>query len=223
MRHPARTPLAVSAALGLALAVAAACADRPLADCLEPNAQIYSFYLPGSTSKFFSWPRSRMPLRIYAENALATPTDAAAIVWTNAMHCGELSFVRVADSAAADIVIRNPGAMPPSPKAAVTAAADSVGACSGRTDLEIDADTNLVPPMRVYVVPSSIVSDTAAIAGCYRFTVAHELGHAIGLFRHSNDPNDLMFSTPFRRLLTLNDRYTVQKLYNTTPTMSLAP
>lgn len=222
MRRPA-TPLAVAGALGLALVVAAACADRPLADCLEPNAQIYSYHLPGSTTKFFHWPRSRMPLRVYAETPLVAPAEAAGIVWTNAMHCAELSFVRVTDSSVADIVIRNPGAMPPAPKSAISAAADSVGACTGRTDLEVDADTNIIAPMRVYVVPNSIVSDTVAIAGCYRFTVTHEMGHAIGLFRHSTDPDDLMFSTPYRRLLTLNDRYTVQKLYNTTPTMSVAP
>lgn len=217
------TPLAVAGSLALALVVAAACADRPLGDCLEPNAQIYPFSLPGVNGKYFHWPRNRMPLRVYAETPLIAPAEAAGIVWTNAMHCAELSFVRVNDSSVADIVVRNPGAMPPAPKAAISAAADSVGACTGRTDFEIDADTNLVPPMRIYIVAKSIVTDTVAIAGCYRFTVTHEIGHALGLFRHSSDPDDQMYSAPYRRLLTINDRSTVQRLYNTTPTMSVAP
>lgn len=219
------TPLAVTSSLGLALVVAAACTDRPLADCLEPNAQIYSFYLPGSSSKFFHWPRARMPLRVYVENAaLAPATDAAIVLWMGAMHCGELSLVRVSDSAQADIVLRNPGALPAPRPGAVRAAADSVGACGGTTLFDINDDTTqVIPPMRVYVAANSFETDTAAIAGCYRFTIAHELGHAIGLFRHSSNADDIMFSTPYRRVLTLNDRYTVQKLYNTTPTMSVAP
>jgi hypothetical protein len=219
------TPLAVAGSLGLALVVAAACADRPLGDCLEPNAEIYSFYLPGSSSKFFHWPRGRMPLRVYVENpALNATVEAGALLWMRAMYCSELSLVRTGDSAQADIVVRNPGALPAPRPGTVVAAADSIGACSGSTQFDTNADTTqLIPPMRVYLVANSFETDSAAIAGCYRFTFAHELGHALGLFRHSSNPDDIMFSTPYRSLLTLNDRYTIQKLYNTTPTVSVAP
>lgn len=212
----AATPAAALAALLAAALAASACRDRTLSECLEPDAQFYGFRHPSDTSFLFRWPDARMPLLVYAEPAGGLPevADSAMALWAHAMRCGELSFVRTTDSGAADIMVMNPPALPA--PAAVTAAADSVGACSGQTGIDT-AQGFVVTPLRVDVAPNSSVADTAAVAGCYRFTVAHELGHALGLLRHSTNPDDLMFASPWRRLATVNDRYTVQVLYHTAP------
>jgi predicted Zn-dependent protease len=44
-------------------------------------------------------------------------------------------------------------------------------------------------------------------------TVTHELGHAMGLFKHSPNPNDLMAPDPVSGPST-RDRNTVQQLYH---------
>jgi hypothetical protein len=206
------------------VAAAAACRDQSPGACLDPDGRPYDFHAPADTDIIFHWPAASMPLRVYAESASGVPqsTDLGAELWTRAVRCGELSFNRIADSLAADIVVRSPGAMPPAPPAAVRAAADSVGACTGRTDFDT-LNGGVVRPIRVYVVANSSVADTAAVAGCYRFTVAHELGHALGLLSHSPTPGDLMHASPYRRLATANDRITVQTLYRTAPTLPLAP
>lgn len=204
--------------------VAAACGDGQMSDCFESNATRYSFYLQGDTTLVFRWPASRMPVRIYAEPAGELPAnvDAAMGLWVNALRCGELTLQRTADSVHADIIFRNPAAMPPIPAPGVTLAADSVGACTGRTDGLLDsAGTQLVGSIRSYVASNSI--DPVAVASCYHFTVAHELGHALGLFNHSPFADDLMYVVPHRPLATLNDRYTFQRLYNTSATILPPP
>jgi hypothetical protein len=213
-----------AAALGAALVLAvAACRDKTAYECLESNAQRYAFHLPGDTTAVFHWPASRMPIRLYAEpvGALPANTDSGAALWANAMRCGELAFVRVTDSTAADIIVRNPATLPPLPLYGVSAGADSVGACLGRTDGLLDSANRLVEPLRSYVAPNS--GDAAAVEACYHFTVAHELGHAIGLFSHSTNVADLMHAVPRRRALSINDRFTVQLLYMTTPTIAPPP
>lgn len=225
MMADARTPRRVAAALSLALvAAAAACHDQPLLNCFESGAVSYGFSLPGDTGSVFRWPASRQPVRVYAEpvGALQANTDAALAAWNGAFRCGELSLARIADSSLADIIVRNPPVLPPAPK--IELAADSVGACSGVMQPELDeASNDFTGPFRIYVSPNSFVSDTAAVAGCYRFTVTHEIGHAIGLFRHSNNPDDLMYVAPYRRFVTINDRFTAQFLYHREPTMAPPP
>ncbi len=207
----------VTVALGTA-----ACRDGNLGDCLESNATRYAYTLPGDSTAVFRWTSARMPVRVYAEPAGALPenTDSAMVLWVNAFRCGELTLERIADSNVADIILRNPAAMPPLPAAATALFADSVGACLGRTDGEIDttaAPDSLRGPLRSYVTPNG--SDPVAVAGCYRFTVAHELGHGLGLLSHSTNAQDLMHAVPKRRLATANDRFTVQLLYQAAPTI----
>ena len=96
-------------------------------------------------------------------------------------------------------------------------AADSVGACTGRTDGLLDSTRTLVGPLRSYVAPSS--TDPVAVVSCYHFTVAHELGHGLGLFAHSANIADLMYVVPRRPVVSINDRFTLQRLYRTNATI----
>lgn len=53
-----------------------------------------------------------------------------------------------------------------------------------------------------------------------RQLVGHELGHALGIGRHSPDPGDLMWGGPLQTVRpSAADRATVRRLYRTAPTL----
>jgi predicted Zn-dependent protease len=213
------------AALLLA-ATAAGCGDSVgEGACYEPNTDAYAFHAPGDTSIVFRWPSSYSPVRVYAEpvGALVADVDSAMWLWAGAFRCGEIALTRVTDSMVADIILRAPVSMPPLPAtAAAVMSASPVGACRGRTDVLLDTLGRAQRPFRSYIVPS-VAADSADAAACAQFVTAHELGHALGLFSHSPDPDDLMYQQPYRRELTPRDRYTVELLYHTTPTVAPTP
>jgi hypothetical protein len=68
--------------------------------------------------------------------------------------------------------------------------------CTGATDLDISDDhTQLRLPVRVFIDPLSNPSDPD-LAQCLALTTTHELGHALGIWRHSLATTDLMYSNP---------------------------
>ena len=50
-------------------------------------------------------------------------------------------------------------------------------------------------------------------------TSIHELGHAIGIFAHSSDPEDIMFTDPQVDLPSEADLETAEVLYHLPPTI----
>jgi hypothetical protein len=211
---------------GIAAAAAlAACHDASISRCFESNATPYAFHLPGDTSVVFRWPDSYRPVRIYAEPVDSLPANVlrGMQLWTNGVHCGELSLQVWPDSATADVVVRNPSFLPPPPTSGIVrVSGDSTVACGGRTDVFLDSTSKVVVrPIRSYVVPNSV--DTAATAACYHFVTAHELGHALGLFSHSSDPVDLMYQVPRHTALSINDLYTIEILYHSTAPVTPSP
>jgi predicted Zn-dependent protease len=204
-------------------ALSVACGDNVgISACFEPDAVAYPYHLAGDTAIVFRWPASYRPVRVYAEptGELVANVAAALELWRGGFRCNEMSFIVVTDSTNADIIVRNPDFLPPA-SFRISVAADSVGACNGRTDGEWDSNNTLLGPLRAYVTPAT--ADSVALAGCYRIVTAHELGHAIGLLSHSSDTSDIMNSLPRRRALSVNDRYTLQLLYHDTPTLRPAP
>lgn len=223
--HPLRAGIAARLTLAagtVGLAVAAACRDTTSASaCFEPNASGYRFSLAADTTAVFRWPGAYLPVRVYAENVgeLQANTAAAMQLWVNAFRCSELSMVTVTDSTKADIIVRNPVALPPL-AGAIILAADSVGACRGVTVFD-QVGAALDSAVHAYVAPVS--ADPVAVASCYHFVTAHELGHALGLLSHSPDTADIMFTQPRRRVLSDADKFTIQVLYHATPTIGPRP
>jgi predicted Zn-dependent protease len=198
-----------------AAAVLGACSDSHISQCFESGATAYDVFANGDTSKIFHWLPADMPVRVYAEATDSLPQNVVRgmQLWVGAFRCNEVTLQLWTDSSTADIVFRNPSSLPSPPASAHFAASDSVGACFGRTDVApLDAQGRLVRPIRSYVAPNGI--DTAATNACYHFVTAHELGHALGLFAHSADPADLMYSTPRHTALSLDDKFTIQLLYH---------
>ena len=204
---------------GVALAAALSCHDNvgPGA-CFESNAQAYPFWYGTDTSLIFHWPPSYNPVRVYAEPTGELPADVAnaMALWAGAFRCRELTLTVAVDSTHADIIVRNPPTIPAARLPFMHEMhADSVLACTGVTQFFTSADsTALVGPMRSYVAPYPGY-DSATIASCYHFVVAHELGHALGILAESPDTGDLMYPLPYHLYLTEEDRYTIQLLYHT--------
>jgi hypothetical protein len=211
----------VAAALLLA---AAACHDQRPNTCFDSNAFSYGFYVGGDTSLVFHWPAGRMPVRVYAEPTGDAPANVVAGLqtWVGAFHCDEAWFTTTTDSTHADIIVREVADFPPLPAHAISLGADSVGACTGRTDGTFDSTLTLNGPVRSYIAPFG-AQDSVALAGCFRMTTTHELGHALGILAHSTSAADIMYPTPHRSTLSANDRYTLQLLYHTTATIKPAP
>jgi len=211
----------IPVSLLVAARLLSACGDSSVSQCFETGAAAYPVRSPFDTTVTFAWPTSFMPVRVYAEPVDSTPQNVlrGMQLWVSAFRCSELSLQVWPDSVTADIVVRNPPSLPPSPPAGVAfMAGDSVNACLGKTVFALDSAGFVVRPIRTFVSPNSI--DTAAVEACYHFVTAHELGHAFGLLSHSPNPNDLMNAIPRHTALSPSDKYTIQLLYHLTPTVA---
>jgi predicted Zn-dependent protease len=187
--------------LALALAATgAACSDiaHPIRD------EIYEWRLivpaatgTGEDSLAFHWPRSRLPVRIWVENADNLPADVppAIAAWRAAFLYREFDATVVSDSSAADVIVRagpGPGVLFSRTRLHSALAPE----CTGATDLDISDDhTQLRLPVRVYIAPQTLPDDPN-LPRCLALTTTHELGHALGIWRHSPTATDLMFANP---------------------------
>jgi hypothetical protein len=189
-------------------------------------------YVEGDTitdTVAFSWPESHLPVKIWVHdtNGLPGAIDAGIALWEGALLFGEVAAVRVSDSATAHIIVKGtpapPEAAAPHPARRLAAQA---AACEGATDIQVSAPdhTKLWLPIRIYVIPKFLMSDTAT-TNCLARVTAHELGHALGLFRHSIDMNNLMFGFPRVDAPSEVDATTILRLYHIRPDLrpAIAP
>ncbi|HEX7337576.1 MAG TPA: hypothetical protein VF252_10250 [Gemmatimonadales bacterium] len=180
---------------------------------------------PGSADTLsFHWPRSRLPVRIWAQDTLALPADVRGGVaqWEATFLYGEFEAELVSDSNAADVIVRA-GSAVKGGFSIIRLSSSLAPECEGGTDFELPAGSNqLVMPIRVFVNPRF---DPAApgVAECMALTTAHELGHAIGIFAHSPNPADLMYGDPVVAVPSSRDRSTAELAYHTEPTLTPGP
>ena len=145
----------------------------------------------------FSWPPSSLPVKIWVQDTVGLPQDVerAITTWKHVLVYGEIAATIVSDSSHADVIVRGSAPPPaPSPRPFERLIPPGPAACEGGTDVFVSTPdhTKLWLPIRMYVIPKYPVSDTATQA-CLTRVTAHELGHALGLFKHSPDPDDLMY------------------------------
>lgn len=200
------------------------------AEIASPNrSEAYEWRLitatgPGTTDTLsFHWPRSRLPVRVYSEDSLNLPAhvDQGLQAWEAAFLYGEFEAEVVADSNSADIVVRvgSPVKVGFSTQFGRVAAPE----CEGGTGFDLPAGSSQIQvPIRVFVNPRFDPS-TPGVDECLALTVTHELGHALGIFAHSPDPADIMFSDPVVSELSVSDRATVERAYHLTPNLTVAP
>jgi hypothetical protein len=211
------TGTARALACGAALA-ALACGDigAPVrGDLYEWRLEAPSVPGPGLDTLAFHWDRSRLPVRIWVEDASDLPAHMARAieVWESAFLYGEFAATLVSDSAGADVLVR--GGTPEDKLRAVRLESALAPECAGATDLDIDVATReLRLPIRVFVDPRSLPDDPG-IEPCLALTSIHELGHALGIFAHSEDPDDIMYVDPEVDLPSERDKRTAEAAYHT--------
>jgi hypothetical protein len=202
--------------LGAAALAALACGD--IASPERTELYEWRLFLPaeggGTDTLSFHWDRSRLPVRIWAEDVAGLPgfADRAIGVWEAAFLYREFRGEVVSDSSTADILIF--GTPAPSLTLGLQRMHSMAPECSGATDLEFSNDnTELVLPIRIFVNPVLPESEPATQT-CLSLTTIHELGHALGIFRHSTNPGDIMLANPQVELPSERDRGTIEADYH---------
>jgi hypothetical protein len=197
-------PLAVMLGAGLA------CSDIATPARDEP----YEWRLVvGTDTLSFHWPREMLPLRIWVEDSLDMPAhvERGIGVWRDAFLYGEYDAVLVEDSADADVLVR---VLTPPAKIVATAARllTAFPGCEGATDIDTAATRfQLQLPVRMYVDPKFDPS-SVDLTECFEITATHEIGHSLGIFRHTGNPMDVMYGDPEATTLSERDRQTAEVL-----------
>jgi predicted Zn-dependent protease len=171
---------------------------------------------PGVDTLSFHWSLDDLPVRIWVEDADDLPGHVARAidVWEAAFLYGEFRGTLVDDSSAADVIVRTGAPALRAPAARLRGAL--APECSGATDLDVDpSNTQLRLPIRVFLNPLPV----PGVETCLALTSIHELGHALGIFAHSGDPEDIMHADPEVELPSDRDRRTAEAAYHTPPTL----
>jgi predicted Zn-dependent protease len=212
MRSRTRWPV-----LGLVILVAA-CSD--IAHPTRDDVYEWRRFEPaasgtGVDSLSFHWPESRLPIRVWAENAADLPQNIplAIAAWRAAFLYGEFEAEVVSDSTRADVIFRA-GPAPGPQLARMRLNSMLAPECRGATDVDLSDDhTQLRLPIRAYVDPQA-VPGAPNLTECLALTTTHEFGHALGIFRHSDEPTDLMFADPTVPAPSDRDLETAELIYH---------
>ena len=162
-------------------------------------------------------------VRIWVEDAVDLPGHVAGGIdaWRRAFLYGEFDAVVVSDSTTADVIVRA-GSGPGVQFSHVRLFSAMAPECTGATDLDISHDhTQLRLPVRIYIDPEFDPS-APELARCLALTTTHEIGHALGIWRHSDTPTDLMFVDPTVTAPSDADLETAEVIYHLTPNVQLA-
>ena len=210
---------------GLALSALTLLACGDISAPLRNDLYEWRIIVPSGASAdtvHFHWARSDLPVRVWVEPAENLPAlmQRAVDTWESVFLYGEFRADLVADSTAADVIVRA-SAAPSKLQLGVTRLYSALAPeCSGATDLDVSPDlTELRLPIRIYITPVS--GDIPNLQRCLGLTTIHELGHALGIFAHSPNPTDIMYTDPTVEQPSPLDRGTAEALYHLPPTLSI--
>ena len=194
----------------------------------DTSADIYDFRLTTTPPQVLRWP-SGSRVRVYAADATTRGTmltDAVALgaaTWNRHALYGEYEIVPVTSAGQADVVVRwsdepSPVDMSGCPDVLSIAVTTFCLDDDDATRLEVfpllPADGRQSSVRFVITILGTQSGDAATLGRL----VIHELGHALGVARHSPNPQDLMAQgIPTRATLSPRDIATVQILYHTQP------
>jgi predicted Zn-dependent protease len=169
---------------------------------------------PAIDSLRFRWPQSSMPVRYWVEDSLDVPNHIRAAIetWKGAFLYREWNAEVVNDSNSADVIVRVMLA-PPKPAPALLRFFSRAPECEGVTDVDTVATRReLELPLRIYLNPR--LPNDPALGECLGLTAVHEMGHTMGLFQHTGNSDDIMFTDPVATELSDRDIATIEALYH---------
>lgn len=219
MKRPRRLSLWLAAG-----ALLVACAD--IAEPSRGNAYEWRRIVTtgsGVDTLSFHWAGAELPVRFWAEDSLNLPLHVQQGIeeWEAVFLYREFSGTLVSDSSAADVIVRV--GIAPKGGFSITRLAAAAPECQGATDVELaPAGNQILRPIRIYVDPR-FAPGSPGIDECLALTTMHEIGHALGIFTHSPDPEDLMYADPVVSTISGRDRSTAELAYHTSPTLSIEP
>jgi predicted Zn-dependent protease len=202
---------------------AAACNDPAIPD----RSFVYSFAdtnIVGSDTfvDLFRWPEYRLPVRFWADprSNMRFLVERAIAVWEAQFLYNEFRGELVSDSSRADVIVTWADSVPPDVPPDTT----PPNSCTGNTFLDIDSTNALSGPIHVSLTVLAVAVTPARVQGCMRRLAIHEIGHALGLLRHSPYPEDIMTGSPdVTNLPSPFDRRSIETLYHMTPTIGPPP
>lgn len=200
------------------------CAD--IAAPSRGNAYEWRRLLPsasGVDTLSFHWASSDLPVRFWVEDSLNLPAHVLSGIgqWEAVFLYGEFSGTVVSDSSTADVIVKT--GIAPKGGFSITRLGGMAPECQGATDVELSASgQEIVRPIRVYIDPRFAVG-SPGLDECMALTTTHEIGHALGIFAHSPNPEDIMYGDPIVSALSRSDRSTAELAYHTQPTLGIAP
>jgi predicted Zn-dependent protease len=171
----------------------------------------------------FHWRTGDLPVRYWAEDSLNLPSHVQQGIaqWEAVFLYGEFKGTLVSDSSSADVIVRV--GIAPKGGFSITRLAGMAPECQGATDVELaPAGNQILRPIRIYVDPR-FAPGAPGIDECMALTTTHEIGHTLGIFAHSPDPQDIMYSDPIISIISGRDRSTAELAYHTPPTLSIEP
>ena len=206
-----------------ALALAAATTLLSCGDISAPlRSEIYEWRLTqGGDTLSFHWPREALPIRIWVQdtNNYAAHTQAAIETWKGAFLYREFDGEIVEDSATADVIVRA-GFPDGDGLLQKLTLRSQITECEALTELDVEfAFQRLRLPVHVFVSPrfSPALPETQR---CFGIVMIHEIGHALGIFRHSPSDGDIMYFAPIVETLSERDRQTAEVLYHAPVTVT---
>lgn len=208
------------------LGALAACKDPAIPD----RAGVYAFADTAiigvdTTVTLFRWPANRLPIRFWADprGNMRFLVERAVSAWQDQFLYGELRGVVVNDSTAADVIVRWANSVPPDVPPDPT---PTPNACGGVTTFDYDGTgAALAGPVHVSltVLTGGSPASAGQVQACMRRVAIHELGHSIGLLRHSVFDEDIMYGSPIVDYPSRFDRRSVETLYHSAPTVAPPP
>ncbi len=190
------------------------------ADIYEWRLEVAATSGEGLDTVSFHWPAERLPVRIWVEQTDPLPADVAhaITVWRGEFLYGEYDATVVSDSSAADVIVTT-GIQPDIGVSAVRLHSALAPQCAGATDINLsDDNTQLLLPIRIHIDPTSAPA-TPGLDECLALTITHELGHSLGIFRHSPNSSDLMYFNPSVPVPSERDRNTAEVIYHVPSTV----
>lgn len=213
----------------MALILATAACDPPMIPGRDAT-DVYAFTLPTQPPLVFRWP-SGSDIRVWIESGpspereglLETAFAAGADAWNQHAVFGEYRLVRASSLGLADVVLSWSDVTPPVvtdacrpvvTQAVTTFCVEDLGGAAPRLQ-PYPLRTGGTSRVRMLV---TVLGSEAARPEFVNRLVVHELGHVLGIGRHSPERDDLMWRTdPLVDRPSPRDAATVQVLYHVRP------